>query len=182
MSKIKPNGAFKRFLTTLNVMQTLKISNFLHRVAGFLQNWSLSVSMVNSRQSGRYLGVNTGLLAAQEHRYRRGQRPLEYTVSKFYFTAVTFQYVKWFLIKEGSVHTCSANSNDPINLSKKPVTEEIQSVFTGQSRTSSMAATGSLHYRRHWLYGGERVLVKALPATWWEIPARPQHLHGSAET
>lgn len=30
--------------------------------------------------------------------------------------------------------------------------------------------------------GGERVLVKALPATWWEIPARPQHLHGSAET
>lgn len=35
MSKIKPNGAFKRFLTTLNVMQTLKISIFLHRVAGF---------------------------------------------------------------------------------------------------------------------------------------------------
>lgn len=65
---------------------------------------------------------------------------------------------------------------------KKPVTERIQSVFTGQLRTSSMAATGSLLYRRHWLYGGERVLVKALPATWWEIPARPQHLHGSAET
>lgn len=35
MSKIKPNGAFKRFLTTLNVMQTFKISIFLHRVAGF---------------------------------------------------------------------------------------------------------------------------------------------------
>lgn len=30
--------------------------------------------------------------------------------------------------------------------------------------------------------GGQRVLVKALPVTWWEIPARPQRLHGSAET
>lgn len=30
--------------------------------------------------------------------------------------------------------------------------------------------------------GGEGVLVKALPATWWEIPAHPQLLHGSAET
>lgn len=30
--------------------------------------------------------------------------------------------------------------------------------------------------------GGERVLVKALPVTWWEIPARPRRLHGSAET
>lgn len=84
MSEIKPNGAFKRFLTTVNVMQTLKISVFPHRVAG------LSVSMVNSRQSGRYLGANTGLLAAQGHRYQRGQRPLEYTLAKFYFTAVTF--------------------------------------------------------------------------------------------
>lgn len=167
-------------------MHTLKMRIFLHKVVGFLQ--IASVSMVTSRLSGRYLGVNTGLLAAQEHRYRCGQRPLEYTMSIFYFTAVTFQYFKVFLVKEGSFQTCSApewheaNSNNLMNLSKKPVTEEIQSVFTGQLRTSSMAATGSLLYRRHWLYGGERVLVKALPATWWEIPARPQQLHGSAET
>lgn len=167
MSKIKPNGAFKRFLTTLNVTQTLKIIIFLQKVAGFLTTCQIP----GSKQAG------------WQHRYGRGQRPLEYTLSKFYFTAVTFQYAKWFLVKEGSVHTRSAPEwRDPINLGKKPGTEEIQSVFTGQSRTSSMAATGSLLYRRHWLYGGERVLVKALPATWWEIPARPQHLHGSAET
>lgn len=47
--------------------------------------------------------------------------------------------------------------------------------------------SGAFHYMKALYtgdtdYGGERVLVKALPATWWENPARPQHLHGSAET
>lgn len=159
------------------LVQTLKMGNFLHRVAGFLQ--SLSVSMVNSRHSGRYPGVNTGLLAATAAQISAWSK-----TAWIHRVQVLLHCcdISAFLVKEGSVHTCSANSKDPINFSKKPVTEEIQSVFSGQSRTSSMAAAGSLLYRRHWLYGGERVSVKALPATWWEIPAHPQHLHGSAET
>lgn len=53
MWKIKPKGAFKRFLRTREeVMHTKKISIVLHRVADFLN--IASVSMVNSKVAGTW--------------------------------------------------------------------------------------------------------------------------------
>lgn len=139
-------------------MHTLKMRIFLHKVVGFLQ--IASVSMVTSRQSGRYLGVNTGLLAAQEQRYRCGQRPLEYTMSMFYFTAVTFQYFKVFLVKEGSVQTCSApewrevNSNNP---------NEFKQKASNRGNTISIhRPVKDLQYGCHW----EPSIQETL-AIWW---------------
>lgn len=171
-------------------MHTIKISINLHGVTDFLNIASAS-SMVN----GKVADTREEAQAWRQHRRtdirmvkdrlntpRPGftSRLPHFSSSKEFQSASEcaalrmvwrkLHQCKWFIAR----HTHKKK--------KKLVTEEIQSVFTGQLRTSSMAATGSLLYRRHWLYGGERVLVKALPATWWEIPARPQHLHGSAET
>lgn len=67
------------------------------------------------------------------------------------------------------------------------VFKKYNQIFTARLRTSRMGAKGCISLPESPPYrdsdcGGERVLVKALPVTWWEIPARPQHLHGSAET
>lgn len=84
MWKTKAKGVFKRTLRTLKVMHTIKINIVFRRLADFLSKCIIArVLMVNSKVA------DTWEETAQAHRYQYGQRPLEYTMFRFYFTAGT---------------------------------------------------------------------------------------------